>query len=150
MAETPRLKRRRARVVRVGSVPMGGDHSISIPSMTTTHTRRAAETLDQIRRLAAAGCDLVRVAVPSPADAEALPDLVRVSPVPLIADIHFSTAIALSALEAGVAKVRLNPGNIDDEAGVRRVLAAAKRAGLCFRVPRAGCSAFPGGSGGRG
>jgi len=133
MAETPGFKRRRARVVKVGSVAMGGDHPISIQSMTTTHTRCAAETLDQIRRLAAAGCELVRVAVPSPADAEALPELVRASPVPLIADIHFSTALALSALEAGVAKVRLNPGNIDDPEGLRRVLALAGERGAAVR-----------------
>ncbi|MGB3088280.1 MAG: flavodoxin-dependent (E)-4-hydroxy-3-methylbut-2-enyl-diphosphate synthase, partial [Phycisphaerae bacterium] len=133
MAKKPGFERRRARVVTVGSVAMGGDHHISIQSMTTTHTRSAAETLDQIRRLAAAGCELVRVAVPSPADAEALPDLVRASPVPLIADVHFSTALALSALEAGVAKVRLNPGNIDDPEGLRRVLALAGERGAAVR-----------------
>ena len=133
MAKTLRFERRRARVVTVGSVAMGGDHPISIQSMTTTHTRSAAETLDQIRRLAAAGCDLVRVAVPARVDAEALPDLVRASPVPLIADIHFSTALALSALEAGVAKVRLNPGNIDDPEGLRRVLALAGERGAAVR-----------------
>jgi len=133
MAKTPGFERRRARVVKVGSVAMGGDHPIRIQSMTTTHTRSAAETLDQIRRLAAAGCELVRVAVPSPADAEALPELVRASPVPLIADVHFSTALALSALEAGVAKVRLNPGNIDDPEGLRRVLALASERGAAVR-----------------
>jgi len=120
-------------VVHVGPVPIGGAHPVSIQSMTTTHTRDAGETLAQIRRLAAAGCDLVRIAVPSLADADALAELVRSSPVPLIADIHFTTSLALKALEAGVAKVRLNPGNIDDPDGLRRVLARAAELGRPIR-----------------
>jgi (E)-4-hydroxy-3-methylbut-2-enyl-diphosphate synthase len=120
-------------VVHVGPVPIGGAHPVSIQSMTTTHTRDAEATLAQIRRLAAAGCDLVRVAVPSLPDADALGKIVRSSPVPLIADIHFTTSLALKALEAGVAKVRLNPGNIDDPDGLRRVLARAAELGRPIR-----------------
>jgi len=120
-------------VVQVGPVPIGGAHPVSIQSMTTTHTRDLRETLAQIRRLAAAGCDLVRVAVPSLSDADALAELVRSSPVPLIADIHFTTSLALKALDAGVAKVRLNPGNIDDPDGLRRVLARAAELGRPIR-----------------
>jgi (E)-4-hydroxy-3-methylbut-2-enyl-diphosphate synthase len=101
--------------------------------MTTTHTRDVAATLDQIRRLATAGCEIVRVAVPAMPDAEVLAELVRESPLPVVADIHFSTALALRALEAGVAKVRLNPGNIDDPDGLRRVLAMAAKLGRPLR-----------------
>jgi len=111
--------------VRVGNVPIGGGRPVSIQSMTTTHTRQVGETLAQIRRLAAAGCEIVRVAVPALPDAEALGKVVRASPLPVVADIHFSTALAVRALEAGAAKVRLNPGNIDDPDGLRRVLALA-------------------------
>jgi len=133
MAGDKRFARRPSRAVHVGPVPIGGAHPVSIQSMTTTHTRDLRETLAQIRRLAAAGCDLVRVAVPSLPDADALPELVRSSPVPLIADIHFTTSLALKALEAGVAKVRLNPGNIDDPDGLRRVLARAAELGRPIR-----------------
>jgi len=132
--QTPaRYPRRLSRVVHVGAVAIGGESPVSIQSMTTTHTRRAAETLAQVRRLAAAGCDLVRVAVPALPDGEALPEIVAGSPVPIIADIHFSTALAMKALEAGAAKVRLNPGNMDDEDGLRKVLGLAARLGRPLR-----------------
>lgn len=133
METAARFPRRASRTVRVGAVAIGGASPVSIQSMTTTHTRHVAETLGQIERLAAAGCEIVRVAVPAPPDADALPRLVAASPVPLVADIHFSTALALRALEAGVAKVRLNPGNMDDPDGVRQVLALAARLGRPLR-----------------
>ena len=117
--------RRKTRLIKVGKVPIGGGRPVSLQSMTTTPTRRVGETLAQIRRLAAAGCQIVRVAVPALPDAEALGEVVRGSPLPVVADVHFTTALALRALEAGVAKVRLNPGNIDDPDGLRRVLALA-------------------------
>jgi len=126
--------RRRTRVVRVGDIAIGGpDHPVSIQSMTTTHTRDVEATLAQVRQLAAAGCQIVRVAVPALPDAEALGEIVAGSPVPIVADIHFTTALAMRALEAGVAKVRLNPGNIDDPDGLRRVLALAARLGRPIR-----------------
>jgi (E)-4-hydroxy-3-methylbut-2-enyl-diphosphate synthase len=127
-------ERRKTRTVTVGRVPMGGpEHPVSIQSMTTTHTRDAAATLEQIRSLAAAGCEIVRVAVPAIPDAEALREIVAASPVPIVADIHFSTGLAMKALEAGVAKVRLNPGNIDDPDGLRRVLGLAAKLGRPIR-----------------
>ncbi len=117
----------------MGSVAIGGGAPVSIQSMTTTHTRDAAATLAQVRRLADAGCDLVRVAVPARPDAEALAGIVEAAPVPIIADVHFSTALALRALDAGAAKVRLNPGNMDDPAGLARVLARAGELGRPLR-----------------
>jgi (E)-4-hydroxy-3-methylbut-2-enyl-diphosphate synthase len=133
MDQPATFRRRTTRAVRVGGIPIGGGSPISIQSMTTTHTRDVRATLDQIGRLAAAGCEIVRVAVPAMPDAAALPQIVQASPLPVVADIHFSTALALKALEAGVAKVRLNPGNIDDPDGLRRVLALAARLGRPLR-----------------
>jgi len=133
METTGYFERRATRGVRVGNVAIGGGAPVSIQSMTNTHTRDAARTLEQIRRLAAAGCEIVRVAVPAVPDAEALPDIVRGSPLPVVADIHFSTGLAIRALEAGAAKVRLNPGNIDDPEGLRRVIALAARLGRPIR-----------------
>ena len=127
------FERRTTRAVRVGNVPVGGGNPVSIQSMTTTHTRDVRATLAQIERLAAAGCEIIRVAVPAMPDAEALAEIVRASPLPVVADIHFSTALALRALEAGVAKVRLNPGNIDDPDGLKKVLALAAKLGRPLR-----------------
>ena len=133
MITTLLTPRRRSQTVHAGPVAIGGTSPVSVQSMTTTHTRLVGETLAQIRGLAAAGCDLVRLAVPALPDAEALRDIVPASPVPLVADIHFSTALAIKALEAGVAKVRLNPGNIDDPDGLKRVLALAAQLGRPLR-----------------
>jgi (E)-4-hydroxy-3-methylbut-2-enyl-diphosphate synthase len=132
--ETPsQFTRRATRSVRVGTVQVGGGSPVSIQSMTTTDTRQVDETLAQIRRLATAGCQIIRVAVPAAPDAEALSAIVKGSPLPVVADIHFSTALALASLKAGVAKVRLNPGNIDDPDGLRRVLALAAELGRPIR-----------------
>jgi (E)-4-hydroxy-3-methylbut-2-enyl-diphosphate synthase len=133
MATPEHFGRRTARAVRVGDITVGGTAPVSIQSMTTTHTRRDTETLDQIRRLAAAGCQIIRVAVPALPDAESLAHIVRHSPLPVVADIHFNTGLAIHALKAGVAKVRLNPGNIDDPDGLRRVLALAAELGRPIR-----------------
>jgi (E)-4-hydroxy-3-methylbut-2-enyl-diphosphate synthase len=125
--------RRKSRGVLVGDVLVGAHGPVSIQSMTNTHTRDVARTLEQIRRLAAAGCEIVRVAVPAIPDAEALAEIVRGSPLPVVADIHFSTGMAIRALEAGAAKVRLNPGNIDDPDGLKRVIALAAKLGRPIR-----------------
>ena len=125
--------RRPSRKVHVRTVPIGGGSPISIQSMTTTHTRDAAATVEQIRRLAAAGCELVRVAVPTAADAEAIGAIVAASPIPVIADIHFKTSLAIRSLRAGAAKVRLNPGNIDDPDGLKEVLRLAGELGRPVR-----------------
>jgi len=133
METGPAFQRRKTRGVHVGNVTVGGESPVSIQSMTTTPTRQVQETVEQIHRLAAAGCEIVRVAVPAMPDAEALAAVVRASPLPVVADIHFNTALAVRALEAGVAKVRLNPGNIDDPDGLKRVLALAAETGRPVR-----------------
>src|SRR5512138_1526103 len=104
--------RRRTRQLRVGAVPIGGGAPIAVQSMTTTQTADVAATLAQVRALAEAGADVVRLAVPDADAAAALPAIVRGAPVPLVADIHFDYRLALAALSAGIHGVRLNPGNI--------------------------------------
>src|SRR3989440_11209492 len=102
--------------------------------MTLTKTHDVEATTAQIAALASAGCELVRVAVPKTEDAEALPLIVRLSPVPVIADIHFNASLALKAIDAGVAAVRINPGNIGGPEKVEQVVRAAKRAGIPMRI----------------
>ncbi len=130
----PEIQRRRARAVDVGGVLLGGDAPVVVQSMTNTPTADAAATAAQVRRLADAGAELVRVAVPTPADTAALPRIVGESPVPIIADVHFHFDRALEAIAAGVAKIRLNPGNIRDREQVRRVIDAAGERGVVIRV----------------
>ncbi|RMH61796.1 MAG: flavodoxin-dependent (E)-4-hydroxy-3-methylbut-2-enyl-diphosphate synthase [Bacteroidetes bacterium] len=126
--------RRISRAVQVGPVQVGGGAPISVQSMTVSKTHDVAATLAEVARLAEAGADIVRVAVPRPEDAEALRDVVQGSPVPIVADIHFNYQYALKAIEAGVAKVRINPGNIGKEEWEREVLLAAKEAGIPIRI----------------
>ena len=120
--------------VRAGSVLIGGGAPISIQSMTNTDTRDVAATLDQIRRLAAAGCDLVRVSVYDRACAGAVRALVDGSPVPLVADIHFDHTLAIAAMENGIHKMRINPGNIGGADKVRRVADCAKAHHVPIRI----------------
>ncbi len=127
-------KRRQTRQVRVGDVPIGGDAPVSVQSMTSTYTYDIDATAAQINRLARAGADMVRVAVPDPKDTAALPEIINQSPVPIIADVHFHFQRALESIEAGVHKIRLNPGNITDRKQVDRVIAACKERGLPIRV----------------
>lgn len=130
--------RMRTRALRVGSVPIGGGHPVAVQSMTNTDTRDAEATLAQISRLADAGCEIVRVAVPDEIAAGALKTLVGRSPLPLIADIHFDYRLALAALEAGVPGLRINPGNIrvtgGGEAHLDELVDAAKAHHAVIRV----------------
>lgn len=130
----PEIQRRRARAVRVGGVVIGGEAPVVVQSMTNTATADADATVEQVRRLAEAGAELVRVSVPTKADTTALKRIVAGSPVPIVADVHFHFDRALEAIDAGVAKIRLNPGNIRDRGQVRRVIAAAADAGAAIRV----------------
>ena len=119
--------------IRVGDVLIGGGAPVVVQSMTLTKTHDVPATTAQIAALASAGCEIVRVAVPKNEDAAALPLIVRLSPLPVIADIHFNASLALKAIEAGVAAVRINPGNIGGPDKVEQVVHAAKNAG----IPRA-------------
>ncbi|WP_425458610.1 flavodoxin-dependent (E)-4-hydroxy-3-methylbut-2-enyl-diphosphate synthase [Actinomadura decatromicini] len=127
--------RRRSRQIMVGNVPVGGDAPVSVQSMTTTLTADVNATLQQIAELTAAGCQIVRVAVPSQDDADALPAIARKSPIPVIADIHFQPKYVFAAIDAGCAAVRVNPGNIkkfDDKVG--EIARAATDAGVPIRI----------------
>ena len=105
----------KTRAMTVGAVPLGGGARVSVQSMTNTDTRDAAGTLLQIRALAREGCDIVRVSVYDDACVAAVRELVDKSPVPLVADIHFDYRLAIGAIENGIAKLRINPGNIGGE-----------------------------------
>ena len=120
--------------IRIGNVPVGGGAPVAVQSMTLTKTHDVQATTAQIAALASAGCEIVRVAVPKNEDAAALPTIVRLSPLPVIADIHFNASLALKAIEAGVAAVRINPGNIGGPDKVAQVVEAAKRAAIPMRI----------------
>jgi (E)-4-hydroxy-3-methylbut-2-enyl-diphosphate synthase len=122
------------RSVRVGNVQIGGGAPVVVQSMTLTPTHDITATTAQIAALASAGCEVVRCAVPKIADAEALRTIVRLSPIPVIADIHFNASLALKAIDAGVHAVRINPGNIGGPDRVAEVVHAAKRAGIPMRI----------------
>ncbi len=127
--------RRPTRKIRVGKVEVGGDAPVSVQSMTTTQTTDINATLQQIAELTATGCDIVRVAVPTQDDAEALPIIARKSQIPVIADIHFQPKYVFAAIDAGCAAVRVNPGNIrkfDDQ--VKEIAQAATDAGVSIRI----------------
>ena len=127
--------RRQTRQISVGKVKVGGDAPISVQSMTTTQTTDINGTLQQIAELTATGCDIVRVAVPTQDDANALPIIARKSQIPVVADIHFQPKYVFAAIDAGCGAVRVNPGNIkkfDDKVG--EIAQAAKDAGISLRI----------------
>lgn len=126
--------REHTRPIRVGDVTIGGGADISVQSMTNTDPHDAPATLAQIERLRAAGCRIVRVAVPDKASVPALAAVCAASPLPVVADIHFDYRLALDAVAAGAAKIRLNPGNIGAPERVRAVADACRRAGVPIRV----------------
>jgi (E)-4-hydroxy-3-methylbut-2-enyl-diphosphate synthase len=122
------------RSVTVGGVQIGGGAAPVVQSMTLTKTHDVEATIAQIAELASAGCEIVRVAVPKSEDADALSRIVRFSPIPVIADIHFNASLALRAIDAGVAAVRINPGNIGGADKVEQVVRAAKAKGTPMRI----------------
>ncbi|MBE1487866.1 flavodoxin-dependent (E)-4-hydroxy-3-methylbut-2-enyl-diphosphate synthase [Plantactinospora soyae] len=131
----PLAPRRASRQIMVGSVPVGGGAPVSVQSMTTTLTADINATLQQIAELTASGCQIVRVAVPSQDDVEALPAIAKKSQIPVIADIHFQPKYVFAAIDAGCAAVRVNPGNIrqfDDK--VKEIAAAASAARVPIRI----------------
>ena len=127
-------ERRKSRKVKVGWVEVGGDAPIRVQSMTTTKTADVNATLQQMASLVAAGCEMVRVAVPHWEDAEALEEIARHATIPVIADIHFQWKYAMAALEAGVHGLRINPGNIKYQDKVRLIAREAKARGVPIRI----------------
>jgi len=128
------MERRKTRKVYYGGVPVGGDAPISIQSMTNTQTADLEQTVTQIDELAAAGCEIIRVAVPDQESALALGKLKKQIKIPLIADIHFDYKLALEAINQGVDGLRLNPGNIGNAERVREVAREARQAGIPIRI----------------
>lgn len=122
------------RVVRVGDVLIGGGNPVVVQSMTNTRTSDVPATVEQVRRLIRAGCEIVRVAVPDMEAAQAIREIKREVSVPIVADIHYDHRLALLALDAGVDKLRLNPGNIRDPQKIREVAQAAAERGVPIRV----------------
>ena len=128
------MVRRKTRQVKVGAVPLGGDAPVVVQSMTSGYTHEIDNCVREINKLAAAGADIVRVAVPERKDTEALPEILRQVTVPIVADVHFHFQRALEAVEAGVHKIRLNPGNISDRQQVERVIDACRERRLPIRI----------------
>jgi (E)-4-hydroxy-3-methylbut-2-enyl-diphosphate synthase len=126
--------RRKTRQVNIGGIRVGGDAPISVQTMTKTKTSDVEGTVKQIRQAAEAGCDIVRVTVNDKEAADAIADIVRQSPIPVVADIHFNHVFALKSIEANVAKVRLNPGNIGSRDRIKQVLTAAKEKNIPIRI----------------
>ena len=126
--------RAETRQVNVGGVRIGGGAPVAIQSMTNTKTADADETIKQIWELAEAGCEIVRVSLPDRASIEALPQIKKAAGLPVVADIHFQSELAVAAIRAGADKVRINPGNIGSAEDVRAVIEAAKEAGVPVRI----------------
>jgi (E)-4-hydroxy-3-methylbut-2-enyl-diphosphate synthase len=128
------IERRKSRTIRVGDLLVGGDNPILVQSMTNTPTSDAKATIEQIRRLEEAGADIVRVSCPDEESTAAMPEIVRGSKVPIVADIHFHYKRGIEAARAGVACLRINPGNIGSPARVKEVIQAAKDHGCSMRI----------------
>ena len=128
------FERKKTRQIHIGGVAIGGGAPISVQSMTNTKTTDTEATVQQIKALTAAGCDIVRLAVPDMAAAENLGNIIKEVKVPLVADIHFDYKLALEAISQGISGLRLNPGNIGGEEKVRAVVQEAKAHGIPIRI----------------
>lgn len=128
------MTREHTKEVKIGNVVIGGGHPVAIQSMTNTKTEDVQGTVAQIKRLEAAGCEIVRVAVPTMEAARAIKEIKSQIAIPLVADIHFDYRLAIAAIENGADKIRINPGNIGDEKRVQEVVEAAKRVGIPIRI----------------
>ena len=128
------MKRNETSVIHVGKVSVGGNHPVSVQSMCNTKTHDVAATLRQINALAAAGCDIVRLAVPDMQAAKAVSAIKEASPLPIVADIHFDYKLALEAAERGVDKIRINPGNIGADENVRAVAKICAQKNIPIRI----------------
>ena len=128
------MNRTQTKQIHVGPVAIGGGAPVAVQSMCNTHTSDARATIEQIARLHDAGCEIIRLAVPDQAAADALPEIVHASPIPVVADIHFDYRLALAAAKAGVHKIRINPGNIGEPDNVRKVAEACRERGIPIRI----------------
>ena len=128
------MERKLTRKIKVGNVYIGGDTRVTIQSMTNTDTRNSESTLDQIRALYNAGCEIIRCAVPDMEAAEAIKEIVKHSPIPVVADIHFDYKLALKSIENGIAALRINPGNIGSTERIKMVVEAAKASNIPIRI----------------
>lgn len=128
------INRRKTRKIRVGDLYMGGDAPITVQSMANTDTRDVAATAAQIKKLEEAGCDIIRVAVPDNEAAQALKEIKKAIKIPLVADIHFDYRLALTSMENGADKIRLNPGNIGGSDRVKKVVEMAKQRSIPIRI----------------
>ena len=128
------IKRRKTREVKVGSLIVGGEHAVTVQSMTTTKTHDIKATLKEVERLEEAGCQIIRITVPDQPAADALYEIKKKMNVPLVADIHFNYRMALEAVDAGADKIRINPGNIGGKNKVKEVLDKVSSAGLPIRI----------------
>ena len=128
------MKRRETRKIKVGNVFIGGDAPVVIQSMTNTDTRDAKKTLDQIKLLYNAGCEVIRCAVPDMEAAESIKEIVSKSPIPVVADIHFDYRLALKAMENGINALRINPGNIGSIDRIKAVVNMAKEKNIPIRI----------------
>ena len=128
------MNRKKTRQISVGNVLMGGDANVVIQSMTNTDTRDVEKTLAQIRALYNAGCEIIRCAVPDKEAAEAIKEIVKQSPIPVVADIHFDYRLALMCIENGISALRINPGNIGSKERVGKVVEAAKKKNIPIRI----------------
>ena len=128
------MQRMKTKEVRIGNRVIGADHPILIQSMTNTKTENVTDTVAQIQKLTAAGCDIIRCAVPTMEAAAALREIKKQIEIPLVADIHFDYRLAIAAMENGADKIRINPGNIGDEGRVRAVVTEAKEREIPIRV----------------
>lgn len=126
--------RKITRKIFIGNVPVGGSAPISVQSMTKTNTENFKETIKQINNLKKAGCEIVRVAIPNENSAHTLKKILAVSPIPIVADIHFNPKLAILSLKAGVQGLRLNPGNIEDKNKVREIVSLAKEKKVPIRI----------------
>jgi (E)-4-hydroxy-3-methylbut-2-enyl-diphosphate synthase len=128
------VTRRKTKIIRVGNVGIGSDYPISIQSMTNTDTRDVNKTIEQIKNLTAEGCEIIRVAVPDAEAASCLKNICLLSPIPVIADIHFDYKLALIAMENGISGLRINPGNIGSKQKVQEVVKSAQYHNVPIRI----------------
>lgn len=128
------IKRRKTRELEIGGLKIGGNSPISVQSMTNTDTRDSEATIKQIKQLEDAGCDIVRIAIPDMNSANNIPEIKKLTTIPIIADIHFDYRLALQSVKNGIDALRINPGNIGGHERVKKVVSAAKEAKIPIRI----------------